>query len=203
MIDFTKIFDYIGGLFTKELRLNITEVRQDLAGRPFSLIKPSTAKKRQAILGANKFFQNRHAGAFFNRGITLTTGKKRKSAAKSVPLTRLLFTTKFAKGAFRHRAYRDHLKVFVSRDQYPVHWTQEPISYADIARYNNAGSPDVNPYILEPPLIFPNAGKDDQVRGMKAFAQATEFLNEPATREYIADQVAAEALKKVSITVVV
>lgn len=201
--DLTRVFDYVGNLFVREMRTRILELREDIAGQKFTPIKPSTALKRQAMLGANRFRINRHAGSFFNRGITLTTQKVRRSPAKSVPITRLLFTGRFAKGAFTHKAYPDRVVVSVSRGMYPGHWTQPPVSYGDIVKWNNAGSPKVNPNIDSPPLIFPNPDRPEQVRRMTSYKKATDFIASPNVRNYVNDRLLRQALRKVSIEVTI
>lgn len=199
-IDLSKIFAYCGNLFVRELRERVLSIREDIAGNSFSPIKPSTARARALILGAGVRGPGRHQGPYFNRNITLR-GKLRKSPARSVPITRLLFTGRFGKGAFKSAAYPDRLVVYVSRGNYPVHWTQQALSYADIVRYNNAGSPYVNRRIKNPPLIFPNKGRDDQVERMTAFKKSAAFLSSPAVHRYIQDKIALTALRKVSTTV--
>jgi hypothetical protein len=199
-IDLTKVFQYIGTIFVRGMRTRISERRVDIAGKPFSLIAPSTAAARARILGANPRGPGRHQGPFFNRNIGLT-GKLRKRRATSVPVTRLLFTGRFAKGAFQYRAQADQVTVYVTRGNYPVHWTQQPVSFSDIVRFNNQGSPELNPHIKLPPLIFPNRGRDDQLHAMDEYKKAKAFISSPALNKQITDTIVRKAFRKVSVMV--
>lgn len=200
-IDLSSIFRYCGILLTRQLRTNISDKRIDIAGNSFSPIRPSTAAARARMLGAGVRRPRGKVGGFFNRGVNLNTGRTRRTAAKSVPITRLLFTGRFAKGAFQYSAQADHLRVYVSRGNYPVHWTQRPLSYSDIVAYNNQGSPRVNRQIGSPPLIFPNKGRADQVYALTRAAGVDKFLTGPSVNRYINDRIARAAFRKVFVEV--
>lgn len=201
-VDLTSVFRYVGVLMVRDLRTNISERQAGIDGEPFTIIRPSTARARALILGAGVRGPGRHQGPFFNRNINLA-GRLRKSPARAVPVTRLLFTGRFAKGAFKYDARPDMLRVYVSRGNYPVHWTQQPVSYSDIVAFNNQGSPAVNRNIANPPLIFPNRGNQSQVEMMRSYGAAKKWLSSRAVNQYITDRIARAAFRKVSITVVV
>lgn len=193
MLNLSNILEKVGAIFQTELSQNIN-LQKQIDGRSFSPIKPSTAKARAAVIGANKVRQNRHGGAFFNRGIDQIKGRERKSVAKSVPITRLLFTKKFFLGAFQYKAYADYVLVFASRGMYPGHFTQSAVSYADIVRFNNAGTKDTNPNITNPPKIFPLTNED--IKGMPAYGNALRYLNTSSVRKQIEEQILAKGIAR-------
>lgn len=195
MLDLRKIFEDIGNRFTRELRLNIRN-QKDIRGKRFSYIKPSTALIRQSILGANRS----HVSIGSNKGMNVSTGKKRKSPATSVPLTRLLFTKRFWQGAFSHRAEKDSVSIAVSLDVYPditKSGSSKSVTYSDIVKTNNLGSPQVNKNIVDPPLIFPNDEKE--VMMMEAYKQAVDRFEVAMKNGEIEEMMLEQGLAKMDL----
>lgn len=199
MLNLTRIFQSIGQSFVRELQLNIRN-QNDIRGRRFYPIKPSTAKVRQSVLGANPSRVS-IGNKGLKKGIVPTTGKQRKSLATSVPITRLLFTQHFWRGAFKFKAEKDNVAISVSNDTYPDvrqrDGSSQHVSYADIVRFNNDGSSEVNRSITSPPLIFPN--NDGEVVLMKAYKEAEERFNEAMRSGELEEMILEQGLQNLKI----
>ena len=185
------LFTAIGQTFQKELKDNI-KGQSDINGSRFSLIKPSTAKARASKIGAQK-----SRASIGNKGIVPRTGKVRKSAATSVPMTRLFFTERFWKDAFKFTAHNESVEVFVNRGSYPVRAGESPIKFAEIVHYNNQGNPSVNKNITSPPLIFPNDMAD--VKKMSAWTQAEDRFRASVNNGEIYRAIAQQGLKDMTV----
>lgn len=200
VLDLSQITGRIGAFFTKELKENVRS-QTDINGRRFQIIAPSTARARASITGATTTKSTKHSGKFFQRGIVPRTGRVRKAVAKGVAITRLFFTEEFYKGAFQSKAEKDAVTIGVSRQQYPSHFAKSTVSFHDIVRYNNAGSPAVNRHIKNPPLIFPRT--EDDVRKMKAWGLSQRLLASPETKRQIEQQMFQNALKKTVVNLTI
>lgn len=99
-----------------------------------------------------------------NKGIDARTGKVRKSVAKSVPITRLFFTERFWKGAFKYAVNMDRVKIFVNPNSYPVRKGEQSITYEKIVSYNND------------PKIFPANNSD--VGKMNSYGMARDRISQ-------------------------
>lgn len=158
MLDLTRFFEKAGETLTLGLRNNISR-QMDINGSAFSPIAPSTAMARQRRKGLGRGLSVRlQTGATKNR---VSKGRNKLTSSLHVNTTRLLDTRKFITNAFRYVAGPLSLEVYVPEEKY-----DEKVTYWDIVRYNNEGSPDVNPRIRRPPLVWPNTDAD--VAKMKA-----------------------------------
>ena len=185
--DLKNFYERVGLHCVRELKENIRS-QKDIKNARFQIIKPSTARARASKLGA----QTTRA-KIGNRGIVAKTGKVRKSIAKSVPITRLFFTERFWLRAFKYKAQKDELKVFVNEGNYPVRKGETPIKYTDIVNYNNADSGKTNTNIKNPPLIFPNTGTE--VKLMKSWKFAKDEFRQSAESGEIRKVIEAQGLK--------
>lgn len=151
-------FERIGRDFATELKQAILN-QKDLSGRAFAVIAKSTAWNR--FYKAN---QNRKA-KHLAKGKTLKEFKKNKGKAKftypaGLSLRRLMFTKDFVSNAFKSKANNESATIFVSEGNHKDPGTASQVSYAEIVRYNNRGSEEVNPKIVSPPLIFPTTPEE-------------------------------------------
>lgn len=184
------LFTQIGQLFQRELMANIDR-QKDINGQRFSLIEPSTARGRASKMGAQS-----NMARIGNKAVDIRTGKVRKSVAKSVPVTRLLFTKRFWHGAFKFGAENESVAVFVNPDSYPIRAGESPITFKQIVRYNNQGEEKVNPKIKHPPLVFPNTEAD--VQKMDAYKKADELIKDSFQHGEILKQIEAMGLKNMT-----
>jgi hypothetical protein len=196
----TSFFEKVGMLFRKELENNVRN-QVDIDGQRFSPIALSTQRERLRRSGFGRGLEVRlQTGSARGREGGKIKGGKRNPVKKAnelrsgVSTKRLYFTQQFWKNAFRFQAKPQEVTVFVSRGNYPNPGTDEQVSYADIVRYNNAGSPEVNPHIKAPPSIFPTDVVD--VKQMKAWEASVLLMNSTAGRKIIAEELKKEALIK-------
>ena len=158
MFDFTKTFDFIGKAFVRALALNVRQQR-GIDGQGYSHVKPATAKKRGI-----KMFRNK------SETINPRTGRAKTFTAPGMSLKRLFVTGEFSSGGFRHTPEKDGVDVFVPESDHKGN-----ITMANIMRYNSRGQARVNPYIVTPPLVFPNtAGEVALIRDANSGASILE-----------------------------
>lgn len=169
-----------------------TKNQMGIDGNRFSFIRPSTAKARQAKLGLGRKI-----------GEKKRSTRKTKSGSRSnfsVPLTRLLFTGDFYKNAFKSKAQLDSVTVFLSGMNHRDPGTAQQISYADIVKYNNKGSDELNTDIHDPPLVWPN--NIQEVKQMKAYANMEKLVRTKAFKDDVTNQIVGE-VKNTVIRIVI
>jgi hypothetical protein len=192
--------DRIGQLFVKELQNNVRS-QTDINGSAYIPVKQTTAISRQLANNARR-----------KKGVTIGGKTKNRKALKigkveagkyakvsGLDFNRLMFTGRFWQNAFKYTARRDDVKVYVNESYYSVA-SKNRVSYRDIVKWNNEGSPEVNRKILKPPLVFP---KPEQVSKMKAFDLAARELQSPTTKKEIEQQIYRGAFKKLTINLYV
>jgi hypothetical protein len=174
------LFTDVGKTFKRAHERNIKVDQCDIFGHRMPLIKASTAKARASKIGAQK-----KMARIGNKAIVARTGKVRKSIAKSVPMTRLLFTERFWRGAFKFTAYEQHVEVFVSSDAYPIREGEKPIRFDEIVEYNNG----------KPSVIFPRTIAE--VEQMPAFKEAEARIKDLFFSGALGEQIFTQALQAV------
>jgi hypothetical protein len=150
-LNFLKLFADIGNLWITELKQNIRR-QQSIDGSKFYPVEASTAKARASKTGAQV-----KMARIGNKGIVPKTGKIRKSLAKSVAITRLVFTERFWQRMLVFTPRKLSLTVEGNPQPYDQH-----VSYSDIIAYNNRNSPETNQNVkpAKRPMIFPTNGKE-------------------------------------------
>lgn len=187
MISFKPFLDKIGLIYTNELQNNIRK-QWGIDGEGFSKIEPSTAWGRVSILGKRRAAkqQKKFKRGTFGARSPLNAEANRKlfkgkgkflSYPTGISVKRLFFTQRFWHGAFKWRSSDDEVRVFANESYYTLA-NKSLLSFANIIRYNNKGSSEVNPKIKQPPLIFPHT--DKQVRDMPAWALTVEVFRSPS-----------------------
>ena len=134
--DFTATMDAIGKIFTRGLKRRI-ENQVGIDGAHYSYPKASTLKRRKV-------------------------GKIGTKRAAAVNIKRLHVTRDTANRGFGHTPDSSGVTIFVSSGDH----MSANATYRDIIRWNSRGQPVVNPYIVNPPLVFPT--KEAEVNLMKA-----------------------------------
>lgn len=192
-----KDFELIARDFVVELRQAVLK-QVDLAGHRFAVIAKATAWGRfyaRNKANAAKHIVKRAVVAIKTRGKKDIGEFKRKRGVATftypagVTLDRLLFTKRFVNNAYKSEAFNDHATIYASTASY-----SEGVSFADIVRYNCKGSDEVNPKIIDPPLIFPT--KPKEVMQM----QAWKILQErhlPRIRREIVRQLRSQVVRRV------
>jgi hypothetical protein len=175
------LYNAVGQTFQRELERNVKVDQKGVDGSKFPPIKASTARARASKIGA----QGKMA-RIGNKGIVARTGKVRKSAPTSVPMTRLLFTERFWRGAFRYKAHNDRVEVYVNTAPYPIRAGEKAITYSKIAEYNNG----------EPSVIFPR--NVAEAKQMPAYQQAADRFRESLQSGEISKMFAEQGFKQVA-----
>lgn len=195
-LNLIKYFELIGRDFVLELRQAILK-QTDLAGNRFSVINQSTAWKR--FYARNKTNFKKRLATQLSKGKLLTDVKKKKGKNTwtypvGVALNRLLFTKVFVNNAYQSKAKEDQVRIFASTKNYIDPNSKTKVSYADIVSFNCKGSNEVNPNIVDPPLIFPTT--QAELRAMKSW-KTLEQVHIPNMKKEIVRQIKTQAVKQV------
>ena len=158
--DFLKTFDDIGRIFIRGLKRRI-EQQVGIDGQGYSYPKPSTLKKRKAQKIGTKFFKGTRTKVTKGDFHTSVEEKDVYSRGLAVNIKRLHVTRDTANRGFAHSPDSTGVTIFVSTADHK----SAKATYRDIIRWNSRGQPVVNPYIVNPPLVFPV--KDQEVLHMK------------------------------------
>jgi hypothetical protein len=171
-LNFLKLFSDVGNLWTTELKQNIRR-QQSIDGSKFYPIEASTARARASKTGAQSTMAR-----IWNKGIVPKTGKVRKSLAKSVAITRLVFTEKFWQRMLVFAPSKLSLTVEGNPQSY-----DSSVSYSDIIAYNNRNSKETNQNVkpAKRPMIFPTNSKE--LEQTKTFKKFERMLKQEATKQ--------------------
>ena len=179
MIDMTAFFARAGETLKLGLQGNIRR-QTDINEVPFSPIARSTAMARQREKGLGRGLSVRLQTKATKNDTRTRRGKLVSSL--HVNLHRLMNTNRFVTNAFGFKPGPQSVEISVSTDRY-----DQNVSYWDIVRYNNQGSPDVNKHIARPPLVWPNTERD--VSAMRAMNKVKADYESPRTHEELAGKI--------------
>ena len=168
-----------GEILTDGLRSNIRR-QVDINESRFSNIARSTAMARQREKGLGRGLAVRLQTKATKNDTRTRRGKLTSSL--HVNLHRLMNTNKFVTNAFRSKPGPQSVEISVALDSY-----HKDVTYWDIVRFNNEGSPSVNRHIQRPPLVWPNTARD--VSAMRSMNRVKAEFNATPNVEALRRQI--------------